>query len=135
MMVQQRDQESFGTLLQRYRLRAGLAQNALARVTTINVGTVNRLERDQRMPATRQQVLAIAGALGLTTFETNRLLDAAGLPAEGFNSRITANPAICGLVDLLQDDSIPSRDRDDLISMVQRYVDLVARANGRLAHQ
>lgn len=132
--MQQREQETFGTLLQRYRVRAGLAQNALARMTTINVGTVNRLERDQRLPASRRQVLAIADALALTAAETNRMLDAAGLPAEGFTSRITANPAICQLVDLLQDDSIPTTDRDELLSMVQHYVNLVARANGRTAN-
>jgi transcriptional regulator with XRE-family HTH domain len=132
-MMQTRDHETFGALLARFRLRAGLAQNGLARLTGINVGTVNRLERDQRLPATRQQVLAIAAALGLSTAETNRLLDAAGLPAEGFGAEITANPAICRFVDLLQDETIPRRDRDDLLSMVQHYVDLVARANGRVA--
>ncbi|HWE61031.1 MAG TPA: helix-turn-helix transcriptional regulator [Chloroflexota bacterium] len=131
--MQQREEETFGTLLQRYRLRAGLAQNAVARVTGINVGTVNRLERDQRLPATRQQVLALASALALSVAETNRLLNAAGLPAEGFGPTITGNPAIVQLVNLLQDESIPTADRDNLIAMVQHYVDLVARANGRAA--
>lgn len=130
-MIQMREVDTFGTLLRGYRLRAGLAQNALARTTGINVGTVNRLERDQRLPASRQQVLALAEALGLTMAETNRLLDAAGLTAEGFGPAVTGNPAICELVDLLQDEAIPSTDRDELLSMVSRYVHLVARANGR----
>jgi transcriptional regulator with XRE-family HTH domain len=129
--MQQREQESFGTLLHRFRLRAGLAQNALSRRTGINVGTVNRLERDQRLPASRDQALALAGALALSVAETNRLLNAAGLPAEGFGPAITGNPAIVQLVNLLQDESIPAADRDELLTMVQHYVNLVARANGR----
>ena len=125
--------ESFGSLLHRYRQRAGLAQNALARATGINVGTINRLERDQRLPASRQQVLALVAALQLSMAETNRLLDAAGLPAEGFGPAITGNPAICRLVDLLQDEAIPQADRDDLLAMIQHSANLVARANGRVA--
>jgi transcriptional regulator with XRE-family HTH domain len=130
-MVQMREVETFGTLLRGYRTRAALAQNALARTTGINVGTVNRLERDQRLPASRQQVLALTEALGLTMAETNRLLDAAGLTAEGFGPTVTGNPAICELVDLLQDETIPRTDRDELLAMVSSYVHLVARANGR----
>lgn len=129
--MQLAEQETFGALLRGYRERAGLAQNALARKTGINVGTVNRLERDQRLPAGREQALALTGALSLGVAETNRLLAAAGLPAEGFGPEITANPAICRLVDLLQDRAISPNDRDELLLMVDRYVALMARANGR----
>jgi transcriptional regulator with XRE-family HTH domain len=132
--MQQREEETFGALLQRFRLRAGLAQNALSRMTGINVGTVNRLERDQRLPASRDQVLALAGALALSMAETNRMLNAAGLPAEGFGPAITGNPAIVQLVNMLQDETIPATDRDELLTMVQHYVNLVARANGRAAN-
>ena len=129
--MQLAEHETFGALLRSYRERAGLAQNALARRTGINVGTVNRLERDQRLPAGRDQALALTGALSLGVAETNRLLAAAGLPAEGFGPEITANPAICRLVDLLQDPAIAPNDRDELLLMVDRYVALMARANGR----
>ena len=129
----QRRRETFGSLLRGYRMRAGLAQNALARATGINVGTVNRLERDQRLPAARQQALALADALGLSMAETNLLLDAAGLPAEGFGPEITGNPAICRLIDVLHDETIPLADRDELLGMIDRYAALVARANGRPA--
>ena len=130
-MVTMPELETFGGLLRAYRARAGLAQNALARAPGINVGTVNRLERDQRLPAGRRQALALAEALALSAIETNRLLDAAGLPAEGFSSTITANPTICELVDLLQDEAIPLADRDELLAMVSHCIHLVARANGR----
>jgi transcriptional regulator with XRE-family HTH domain len=124
-------ESSFGALLRSYRGRAGLAQNGLARASAVNVGTVNRLERDQRLPAGREQALALARALALSPAETNRLLAAAGLPAEGFGPSITSHPTICALVELLQDDTIPINDRDDLLKTLEHYVQLIARANGR----
>ena len=124
-------ESSFGALLRSYRGRAGLAQNGLARASGVNVGTVNRLERDQRLPAGREQALALARALALSPAETNRLLAAAGLPAEGFGPAITSHPTICALVDLLQDETIPVADRDDLLKTLEHYVHLVGRANGR----
>ncbi|MGH2411292.1 MAG: helix-turn-helix transcriptional regulator [Chloroflexota bacterium] len=124
-------ESSFGALLRGYRERAGLAQNGLARVSGVNVGTVNRLERGQRLPAGREQALALARTLGLDPSETNRLLAAAGLPAEGFGPEITSHPTIRALVDLLQDEAIPRTDREDLLATLERYVQLVTRANGR----
>jgi transcriptional regulator with XRE-family HTH domain len=124
-------ESSFGALLRTYRERAGLAQNGLARASGVNVGTVNRLERSQRLPAGREQALALAQTLGLNPSETNRLLAAAGLPAEGFGPEITSHPTIRALVDLLQDETIPRADREDLLATLERYVHLVARANGR----
>ncbi|MDB5056579.1 MAG: hypothetical protein JWO59_51 [Chloroflexi bacterium] len=125
--------ETFGSLLHGFRVRAGFAQNALARAAGINVGTVNRLERDQRLPASRRQALDLARALGLSMAETNRLLHAAGLPAEGFGPAITGNPVICEFVALLQDETIPSPDRDELVAVLDHCVRLVARAHGRAA--
>lgn len=122
---------SFGALLRGYRDRAGMAQNGLARASGVNVGTVNRLERDQRLPAGRDQALALARALALDPSETNRLLAAASLPAEGFGPAITSHPTIRTLVDLLQDETIPIADRDHLLATLEHYVQLVARANGR----
>jgi transcriptional regulator with XRE-family HTH domain len=74
---------TFGQLLTDARRRRGLAQNAVARATRINVGTVNRLERDQRMPASRAQVLKLATALNLTALQTDQLLHAAGMTCKG----------------------------------------------------
>ena len=123
---------SFGALLRGYRERAGLAQNGLARTSGVNVGTVNRLERDQRLPAGRDQALALARALGLSPAETNRLLAAAQLPAEGFGPAITSHPTLCALAELLQDETIPHADREDLLATLDRYMRLIVRANGRL---
>lgn len=128
-----RVESGFGVLLRGYRERAGLAQNGLARASGVNVGTVNRLERGQRLPAGREQALALARTLGLNPSETNRLLAAAGLPAEGFGPEITSHPTIRALVDLLQDEGIPRSDREGLLAALEGYVHLVARANGRSA--
>jgi transcriptional regulator with XRE-family HTH domain len=123
--------ETFGSLLSGFRQRAGLAQNALARTASINVGTVNRLERGLRLPATRRQVLDLADALALDMAETNRLLNAADLPAEGFGPAITGNPVICALAGILQDESISSAEREEILAIVDHCVRLVARAHGR----
>ena len=125
------DSGTFGSLLRGFRVRAGLAQNALARDTGINAGTVNRLEHDLRLPATLGQALDLARALGLDMPETNRLLDAAGLPAEGFGPAVTTNPIICQLVDLLQDETVPGGARADLLAVVDHAVRLLAQARGR----
>ncbi len=114
--------ESFGTLLQDFRARLGITQNALARVADVNVGTVNRLEHDQRSPAGREQALALAGALGLDMAETNRLLAAAGLPAEGFGPAITGDPRMCQLALLLQDRSVAPAVRAALIGLIEHAV-------------
>jgi transcriptional regulator with XRE-family HTH domain len=122
------ESETFGSLLQKFRLRAGLAQNALARSAGINAGTVNRLEHDQRLPATRRQALDLARTLVLTVAETNRLLDAAGLPAEGFGPGITGNPVLCDLVDLLQDPGVPDTAREEILAIINHAVRLAGRA-------
>ena len=69
----------------------------------------------------------------LTVAETNRLLDAAGLPAEGFGPAITANPVLCDLVAVLQDEAVPQADRDELLAILDHSVRLVARRRGRAA--
>jgi len=125
------DSGTFGSLLRGFRLRAGLAQNALARGAGINPGTVNRLEHDLRLPATRGQVLDLARALSLTPAEINRLLATANLPAEGFGPAVTANPVICALVDVLQDETVPVGAREELLAVVDHAVRLLAAGRGR----
>ena len=57
-----------------------MAQNALARTSGINVGTINRVERGERLPTCPDQVRAIARALGLGPGDTDRLMVASGFP-------------------------------------------------------
>ena len=114
--------ESFGALLLGFRARLGITQNALARAAEINVGTVNRLEHDLRLPTGRDQALALARALDLSMAETNRLLAAADLPAEGFGPAITADPLMCRLAVLLQDRALPAATRAALTALIENAI-------------
>ncbi len=127
------ESKSFGVLLQDFRARLGMAQNALARASGINVGTVNRIERDQRLPAGRDQALALARALGLDMAQTNQLLHAAGLPAEGFGPAITSDPRMCRLALVLQDPFLPSAVREELIAVIDHAVLLATHDRGHAA--
>ena len=67
-----------GALLARYRRRAGLSQNALAKVAGRNPSAINRYESGERDRPERAAVDALAGALGLTERERDLLLVASG---------------------------------------------------------
>lgn len=69
---------TFAELLRAHVAVRGIAQNQLARRTGINVGTINRLIRGHRDPATREQIQQLAMVLGLTIYEYDELLFAAG---------------------------------------------------------
>ena len=70
--------EEFGRLFQRWRERAGLSQNALARRMGVNPAYVNRLEHGGRGAGNRELVGSAADALGLSSSERDTLLGAAG---------------------------------------------------------
>lgn len=73
---------SFPLTLHRFRLRAGLSQNALAKRARINPAYVNRMEHAREtapvLPS-RKVVLRLADALEISGIEQDRLLIAAGL--------------------------------------------------------
>ena len=60
----------FPQLLRQVREAAGLSQNALGRRIDINPGTINRLETGEREPTGREQVLQLAGGIGLDATQT-----------------------------------------------------------------
>jgi transcriptional regulator with XRE-family HTH domain len=68
----------FGPLLRRFRLRAGLTQEALAEKAGLGVRTVRGLETGERADPRIGTVEALADALGLTAAERVELLAAAG---------------------------------------------------------
>lgn len=69
----------FGVALRIYRVAAGLSQNALARAAGIDPAYVNRFERVGTGQPSRPIALALASALQLDAYQTDRLLYAAGL--------------------------------------------------------
>lgn len=70
--------DDFGTLLRRYRDRAGLSCNELARAVAVDPSYISRLERGEREPPRRPVVERLASALQLGLEDQDRLLVTAG---------------------------------------------------------
>src|SRR5579884_2387040 len=68
---------TYGELLRAYR-EPRMKQRPLARAVGLSPTLLNRSEKGTRQPAGAEEVLAIAGALGLSADERDRLLAAAG---------------------------------------------------------
>src|SRR5438105_14263956 len=86
--------EEFCRLMQRWRERAGLSQNALARRMGVNPAYVNRLEHGGRGAGNRELVEAAARALGLEVGERDALLAAAGHWPSALVALGPADPAL-----------------------------------------
>ena len=70
--------DDFATLLRRYRERAELSCNELARAVSVDPSYISRLERGEREPPRRRVVEALASALRLALDEQDCLLVSAG---------------------------------------------------------
>src|SRR5436190_1717409 len=68
----------FATLLRRFRERAGLSCNELARAVGVDPSYISRLERSEREPPRRRVVAGLASALQLDLDDQDRLLVSAG---------------------------------------------------------
>ncbi len=73
---------------------AGLSQNALGRRIDINPGTINRLEAGEREPTGREQVLQLAGGIGLDGEQTDQLVAAAGFAPRAYDAVGLDHPAL-----------------------------------------
>jgi transcriptional regulator with XRE-family HTH domain len=101
--------EEFGTLLQRWRERAGLSQNALARRMGVNPAYVNRLEHGGRGAGNRELVEAVATALALAPAERDALLASAGHWPAALAELGPADPSLRLVADVLADPSLSAR--------------------------
>ena len=70
------DRSGFGTLLRRYRLSAGLTQEALAERAGISAKAISELERNPNRLPRLDTIALVAEALGLDGQERARLLGA-----------------------------------------------------------
>ncbi len=68
----------FATLLRRFRERADLSCNELARAVGVDPSYISRLERSEREPPRRRVVEGLASALQLSLEDQDRLLVSAG---------------------------------------------------------
>src|SRR5215212_10277960 len=103
--------DEFGALFQRWRERAGLSQNALARRMGVNPAYVNRLEHGGRGAQNRELLLGVAAALGLAAAERDELLAAAGHWPAAVETLGAADPTLRLVADLLADPDLSARDR------------------------
>jgi transcriptional regulator with XRE-family HTH domain len=104
--------QDFAELLRRWRERAGLSQNALARRMGVNPAYVNRLEHGGRGAGNRDLVERAAAALQLTAAESDALLAAAGHWPTSLTALGPADPTLRLVADILADGAIPEAARE-----------------------
>ncbi|MCL5074504.1 MAG: helix-turn-helix domain-containing protein [Chloroflexi bacterium] len=104
--------EDFRQLLSRYRQRAGLSQNALARRVGVNPAYINRLEKGSRGAGKRWLVEAVVEALGLGRGEGDMLLAAAGHLPTALLRLGPLDPTLQLVADVLSDEGIPESQKE-----------------------
>ncbi len=103
--------DEFARLFQRWRERAGLSQNALARRMGVNPAYVNRLEHGGRGAGNRELVEAAADALGLSADERNALLGAAGHWPGSLAALGPSDPSLQLVAAVLTDPALTDQER------------------------
>ena len=111
--------EDFGNTLRRYRLRAALSQNALAKVVGINASYINRLESGEREAPTREVAHALARALNLGPEEVDRLLFSAGHVPPSLQKLGPADSTVAAVTRLLTNDRLSPEARADFRAVVE----------------
>ena len=81
----------FGTLLKRYRLAAGLSQEALAERARISVNGISALERGYRRVPQRETLALLAAALALDEYQ-RQAFEAAATRRVGHRGFVTVGP-------------------------------------------
>ena len=110
---------SFGSRLRAHRQRAGLSLPVLGRRVKLDFSYLSRLERGQREPPRRANILALATALDLTGEETDMLLVAGGQLPQALAQLGPLDTTVNQLTAILTDPTIPAADR-------QRFRQVVA---------
>ena len=103
----------FGALLKGFREKRGVSQSKLAEKADFDHSYVSRLESGARMP-TRDAVDRLGRALGLSQAELDALLAAAGFLPRDVTSLLSNEPVIGEVLDLLQDEAVPSEYRETM---------------------
>ncbi|HEX2037193.1 MAG TPA: helix-turn-helix transcriptional regulator [Chloroflexota bacterium] len=102
----------FAPLLKAYREARGLAQRALSREAEINPAIISRMESGDRGPSGPEQVLAIARALRLAPYETDRLLLSAGFWPEVYLRLGAQDETLLAVARVLASETIDRAQRD-----------------------
>ncbi|HET6318971.1 MAG TPA: helix-turn-helix domain-containing protein, partial [Chloroflexota bacterium] len=97
MLIESRSQDTpsvdeLGTLLQRFRLRAGLTQADLAEQAGLSAAAIGAIEQGTRRRAHQHTLRAIATALRLAPTERDALVEAATRPGSRADTASTSRP-------------------------------------------
>jgi transcriptional regulator with XRE-family HTH domain len=122
--------DSFGHVLERVRLQAGLSQNALAQRAGINASFVNRLESGDRKRPSDIVTLALAHGLNLDAADTDALLLAAGYAPTWLRYLGGQDSTVQALAAALTDDALDAGTLADIRACIEV---ILARFSGRVA--
>lgn len=119
----------FGVLLKSLREKRGISQTKLSERAEFDHSYVSRLESGARMP-TREAVDRLGEALNLEEPQLDSLLAAAGFLPRDIASLLSSEPVLGEILDVLQDEAVPSEYRDNLrqvLSLLAKQARLVVR--------
>ena len=114
----QRSGSEFGTMLKSQREKRAVSQSKLAERAEFDHSYVSRLESGARMP-TREAVDRLGEALNLEQAQLDALLAAAGFLPRDVSSLLAGEPVIGEVLDLLQDEAVPTEYRDNMRQVLQ----------------
>ena len=103
----------FGAMLRSLRERQSVSQSKLAERAEFDHSYVSRLESGARMPA-REAVDRLGEALNLNQQQLDSLLAAAGFLPRDVSSLLSSEPVIGEVLDLLQDEAVPTEYRENM---------------------
>jgi transcriptional regulator with XRE-family HTH domain len=107
----------FGFKLRAFRMRMGISQNVLAQRVGVDASYINRIEKDERVPA-REVIIALATTLSLKDYERDDLLLSADYAPEIAERLDLADPEFRLMAEKLNDDDMQPEDLlDQLIAM------------------
>ena len=111
----------FGKLLKTFREQHGVSQSKLAERADFDHSYVSRLESGARMP-TREAVDRLGLAMSLEQAQLDTLLASAGFLPRDVSSLLSAEPALGEVLEMLQDEAVPSEFRENVRNMLRIMV-------------
>lgn len=115
---------SFGEVLKRYRMSAGLSQATLARRTGMSSSLVALMEMNRRKPR-RDKVEALVGALRLGPKEQRRVFLSAGYAAGQGQHRVSfleKSKVTKALEELMNDPKLNPKQKLDAESLLEAFI-------------
>ena len=103
----------FGNLLKQLREQQSVSQSKLAERAGFDHSYVSRLESGARMP-TREAVDRLGEAMRLDRNGLDAMLASAGFLPKDVSSLLSSEPVIGEVLDLLQDEGVPTEYRDNM---------------------